>query len=927
MGKSHAASNAALRGRKLVVLVVTTAVLVGPFATGGHALDRKVPPCSIPGQIEPHIPPELLKELAEDFSPEAAEALPHWYTVKDPTFPVGPQIVTDYAVEPLVTERMYVTNGTVVMRSSDSGCHWSQAYALPAGGQGMTAANSRILEIEVAAPGNVYLPVQQNTPSSQPHVVVSRDGGVSWASADGPLLASITGRLLDFDASLGNGAAAVMLVDVQAAEPGAVSIQSGQIVLATDSAGAAWEPRHFNEAGIGVSTPVGGVTVVGGEPHQYIAMNPVRPNEVWLYGPGGLYLSAGPTGPTAANVGPTSLLDISLDGDTVIAYGPDPAEANISFDGGQTFDDFNSLLPVDSVDMAYGAPALSAVGAQGGVFFQQIGPGQKRPVLRDVSPVDGRAVRDITIGMTGGGELPTIFARSPGAIEVLYQPELPEAVLEVTKLKDLVPREYVPSANYLEPHSKEIWMRPGDTRTVDYLLNVPPESTPLDVYFMIDISSSMDNAINGVRSAMQDIVDRLYNLDINVHFGVGSFRAYDDPPAYERNRDIGPVDGELTDALNGLRSAGGGTETQMAALLQSVTGAGDYNIPEGLNMHFRTRSLRVAIEVTDEPISQGGQHPSYDTVIAGLLEHDVKMVGLAVQDPGLLGDHNYENPGGGPASGLQRVATGSGAVAPADGVDCDGDQSPEIQPGGPIVCMIAPSRSSEAGLMADAIVSVLRAIQDIQDLEVRVSPSGVTTTDSPLVESIAPQGFLGVDMKQPVVQTFSVTVRCPRVTTKNRYPLDVSVGGDRGALARASLQVTCVPRPVEPEPILPLPLFVPVAVVPPPPPRPPDPIPEPNPNPNPNPQQNPQAQAGFAAQEQRQPQLAVAHQVPPVEDAAAEGVRIDDFRMTAHDEQSRIPPVGFIFTAGGITALYAYAALVRGNPRLAHARNRRARRR
>lgn len=229
--------------------------------------------------------------------------------------------------------------------------------------------------------------------------------------------------------------------------------------------------------------------------------------------------------------------------------------------------------------------------------------------------------------------------------------------------------------------------------------------------------------------------------------------------------------------------------------------------------------------------------------------------------------------------------------------------------------------------MADAIVSVLRAIQDIQDLGVRVAPTGLPTAESPIVESISPPSFFGVDMKLPVVQSFAVTVRCPRVSTKNSYPLDVVVDGERGALAQASLEVTCVPRPVEPEPVLPLSLFVPVAVVPPPPPRPPDPIPEPNPNPNPNPQQNPQAQAGFAAQEQRQPQLAVAHQVPPVENAAAEGVRIDDFQMTAHDQQSRIPPVGFIFTAGGITALYAYAALVRGNPRLAHARNRRARRR
>ena len=921
MGNSHAASNAALRGRKIVVLLLALAVLVGPFATGGQAIDNKVPPCSVPGQITPHIPPEILRQLP----PEVVERLPHWYSIKVPAFPTGSQAITDYAVEPLVTERLYVTNGSVVMRSSDSGCHWSQAYALPAGGQGMNASNSRIQEIEVGAPGYVYLPIQQNSPP-QPHVVVSRDAGASWASADGPILGSIVGRLRDLDASLGNGASAAMLVDVQAAEPGAVSIEGGQLLLATETAGEVWEPRQFNDTGVSVTGPVT-ASVGGADPHQYLSMNPVRPNEVWLYGDAGVYLATGNT-ITPVNVGPTTVLDISLDGITVIAYNQSASSGDISFDGGQSFDSIESGFPVDSVDVAYGGPALSAVGGLGKVFYQVNFPDQK-PQLFDVSPIDGRAVYDVLVGMTGGGEAPTIFGRTAATIEVNYQPTVKEEPIDVQKVTGgLVAPPGNSGDDYLEPDTKEIRMRPGEVRTVPYTLNVPADTTPLDVYFMIDISSSMDGTINGVRSAMQEIVDRLAgDANIDVHFGVGSFRAYDDPPAYARDRDIGPPDADLASKLNGLRSSGGGLETQMAALLQSVTGTGDYNIPEGLNMHFRPGSLRVAIEVTDEEISQGGRHPSFDKVSEALVEHGVRMVGLAIQEPPLLGDHDYDNPGFGPALGLQAVARGSKAIAPADGVDCDGDDDIEIPAGEPIVCLIAPSRSSEAGLMADAIVSVLSAIRDVQNLAVDVSPRFSVGTDSEIVESVSPEAFLGVDMKQPTYQEFSVTVRCPNVRMKTTHPLTVAVNRRGGVLADASLNVSCVPRrDPEPDPVLFVAPFVPVAAVPPPPPRPPDPVPEPNPNPNPNPQQNPQAQAGFAAQDQRQPQLAVAHQAPPAEEAAAEGVRIDEFNMTAHDE-SRIPPVGFIFAAGAVTSIYAYAALARGKPRLAHARNRRARRR
>ena len=881
-------------GARVTVGLVTSAIVVAPFIAAQPASAAGIPRCNHPGQITPHPI--------------------NWYSIKAPRFPAGPQLITHYAVEPLVAERLYVTNGAVVMRSTDSGCNWSVSYTLPAGGAGLNSTNGEILEIEVSAPGTVYLPIQQNGSGARPHVLLSRDAGATWVDASGPAVSVVTGSLLDFDASLGNPEAAAMLVEPELDEAG-VGVDGDPTLLVTSTAGQTWEPRHANGGEIVITSPVitGTTNINGLGDIDSITMNPIAPNEIWLYGGDGVYHSDG-ANLTPVDLGPVRVLDIALDGNAIVAYPDGGASGLISFNGGQSFESFSTGLAVSSVDAITGLPSRSVVGAGGRVFQQMIVPGQK-PSIGDFSPADGRYISDVTFALSGSIANPSVYATTGTTIEVAYRP-VPEPI-DTEKVLAVVPPAIEIDTNYLQPASHRIVMRPGQTRTIDYDLGLPAAVTPLDVYFMIDISGSMGGAINGVRSGMREIVDRLAEKQINVHFGVGAFRAYGDPPPYDRVRDIGPVGGELADALNSLSARGGGDETQMAALMQSVTGDGDGQIPPDLNMNFRPGSLRVAIEVTDEPISQGPPHPPLPDVIQALVAHDVKMVGLAIQEPPLLGEFNYDNPGE-PANTLQQVASGSHAKAPAAGVDCDGDGDVEIQAEEAIVCLVAPSSADDAVLMADAIVEILDAIQDIQDLTVDVAPATDVTADSPVVSGVEPTLFPQVDLKEANAREFSVTVRCPSVPRRTTYPLRVAVSRATGPLEDAALTVTCVPRPGE-EFVPMVSPFVPVALVPPPPPRPPDPIPEPNPNPNP--QQNPQAQAGFAAQEQQQPQVAVAHQVDPGAQAARQGAT-DEYLMSAREE-SKIPPVGFVFAAGAITSLYAYAAVSRGKVRTAHARGKR----
>jgi hypothetical protein len=591
----------------------------------------------------------------------------------------------------------------------------------------------------------------------------------------------------------------------------------------------------------------------------------------------------------------------------------------MSIDGGTSFEPLLTPVPVDSIDVLVASTPLQiATGALGRVLAQYVIPGQSVPGIVDLSPLDGRPVTDIQVGFPESTERPSIYGRTATTIEVKYEPKGHPPHFDSIVTPPLA------GGKTLVPASMSIKMRPGDSRTIPYDLNLAGAATPLDVYFMIDISGSMQGTIDGISAAMQEIVDNLAGAGADVNFGVGSFRSYDTPPPYARNRDIGIPDGELARALNSLRASGGGDETQMAALLQSVTGEGDAGIPAGLNMHFRPGSLRVAIEVTDEPISQGGPHPTYDQVIRALRSKQVKQVGLAIQSPPLLGEEDYSNPGG-PAQGLITVAKGSGALAPAAGVDCDGDGDPELNAGDPLVCLVDPNKVEDAKLMAEAIVNVLNAIQDVQSLLPTATSAVAPGAISPVIESIEPPVLPAIDLKKGARMGFDLTARCPDVPRKTRFPVTVAVERNGAPLADAALEVVCVPIIRKPEPTT-VPLFaafVPVAAVPPPPPRPPDPVPEPNPNPQPNPQQNPQA--GFVAQEQQQPQLALAGQEGPAEDVATEGAA-DEFFMSRYQE-SRIPPLGFIFTAASVTSLAGYVLITQRRTRTAHVGSRTTRRR
>ena len=442
-----------------------------------------------------------------------------------------------------------------------------------------------------------------------------------------------------------------------------------------------------------------------------------------------------------------------------------------------------------------------------------------------------------------------------------------------------------PGDTKLAPPRTIVKLGPGQTTEVPYTLNLPPNPTPLDVYFLLDTTGSMGQAICGVRNGMQQIAADLTSTGIDVGLGVGEYKDYGSAGggdyAYKRHREIGPADQDFSNKLAGLRAGGGGDqpEAALAGLYQAVTGEGQDVEPPGaspadiapdMGAEFRPHSLPVIINVTDAPfhVGPGYPGPTFEDTSLELQKRGVLQIGIAVSESA--------------RPDLERMASETGALAPPGGVDCDDDGNTDLQAGQPLVCSM--DGLAALGLdgvsvikpdLARPILEMLAALNDIHDIDLRADSERV-------VAGVEPRLRPDVDLKVGGVLGFEVAFHCPRTAGGFKQEVPITATSEGRPLADASARVVC--RPEEVPPIIPRivpPIFF--AIIP------PNPViagnpgtapnPQPNPQPNPNPQGQAQVQSGLATQEQEQPQLALAysaHQGMPVEELAMSKIRSKD---------------------------------------------------
>ncbi|HEX2294580.1 MAG TPA: hypothetical protein VHN37_04655, partial [Actinomycetota bacterium] len=336
---------------------------------------------------------------------------------------------------------------------------------------------------------------------------------------------------------------------------------------------------------------------------------------------------------------------------------------------------------------------------------------------------------------------------------------------------------------------------------------------------------------------------------------------------------------QLRDALLSLQAEGGGRfDSQLGALWAIATGREiddgppglqPSDVPAGQGAAFRKRGVHLIFVATDEPFATGEEGardftvsdfgrieppdiPSYGEVAGAMHAVDAKVLGLAIGQTPKTGRDSVT--GGGPTAlaSMQEIARLTGAVAPAGGVDCDGDGVVDLAEGMELVCPVRRHNVDHGENLAQAITKLVEAEIGTRDIELEV------VRGEDVVAGVTPRVYPDVVNQRDNLLDFEVTYRCPDRLQGETVRVELAATGPAGTLDAVTTTVSCLEEKVV-EPVLPLDPVIALGLVLPPvlPPAPP-PIAANAPSAQGQAQSQTQAQAqgAMAHQEQEQPQLA-----------------------------------------------------------------------
>ncbi len=846
-----------MRARSIAATALVALVLAGPLTARGSG----APSC------------------------ERVATVGEWTGIVNPL----PSQATAYAVDPRRPEFMYITDGRSIHATKDGGCTWGAILDLanaPTADLPLIGPAASIETLDVpespSASGFVYAVVEEKAPNAgavRMHVLKSENRGAVWTVSDSGLPAT-SGEVVDLAIAPSDPDIIYLFIK---ALPGA----GGDDIYASTDGGSTWTKRSSD------SVPTTGA-----------AIDPTDADDLWSWGQGGLFHSTngGRTREVETSVAVASLGDVFHGPQSparIMAYEPETQTINMSRDGGQTWYRIGgargfaiSMTHANNVDDVVMSVHESVYAFKAPSYWIEISPPELYDTVGDIRFLSADRTTD-----------PAIYGLSDTGI-VKFTGLNTEVELLPFNLSDAANAGGVPK---LSPPRTTLRIPAGRDRTVPYKLALPPKPTPLDVYFLVDTTESMQSSIDGLRAGMQQIIDELDETGVDVQFGVGQYKDYPIPGfgdpvagdvAYERLKAIGPVDDDLTSALESLRATGGGDipESQLTGLYQAATGEGQASfVPPGQDAGFRPGSLRTIINITDAAFHKGPEYPAppFETVASALRNEHILQIGLAVFGP---------NGNKGALTDLSSMADMTGTLAPRGGVDCDDDGDIDIVFGGSLVCEIRDQTSSGVASLAPAIISTLRAVSEEVTIE-------VSTEGGRGIAEVAPQKFNTIDLRSVSELPFDITFSCPLAPVASHHEVAVKVAARGQDIASAMARVRC--GPVAPAPPT-TPIIAPIiaAIVQPPvipPPQPPQQLPGQQPN--------PQAQGAVAHQKQHQPQMAFVHASRLVADLE------EEYAMSAvRDEQSGPSPA---FYAAGAAMALAFAMATRTRQRVVVARVRR----
>lgn len=220
------------------------------------------------------------------------------------------------------------------------------------------------------------------------------------------------------------------------------------------------------------------------------------------------------------------------------------------------------------------------------------------------------------------------------------------------------------------PATVEEYLSPGGSVAIAKSVDTPPLPPLLDLYLMIDLSSSYSDDLDEIQGLDDGLFDLIRAGVADSRFGVGSFIDFPFEPwgslafgdyAYQRDLDFTTDKSTWTDAIDTLTTRNGRSlpESQYTALYQAATGSGldvlpagasDGDIAAGLNPDWRLKATKVIAITTDDafhvptdpscdisvdPLCYSGSNypgPSRDDTVAALKAAGIKV--LALKAPG-----------------------------------------------------------------------------------------------------------------------------------------------------------------------------------------------------------------------------------------------------------------------------------------------------
>ena len=717
-------------------------------------------------------------------------------------------VVTGYAVDSSRPQRVLATNGNTVKTSGSYGCAWEDGLVLDAAPDEavpVSGTTSTVVSVALLPGGAALAAIREGTgAASRPHVAVSRSGERgSWRFADAGLPVQGAPRLLE---AAGDGRTAYLVMSAIAdggtsggTLPGLPSAppagDAAGSLYATTNGGGSWELR--TPAG---ELPADGVTGLSVDPTDPSLLYLVSGERLLVSRDGGRTLrDAGLSGVRAVEAMEPREVAVAQD------VGPETGLIQHSRDGGASFSPRASARGLDSLGYRRGDGMLVGEGNGRLLRIDARRDAPPEPVRIPLQPTRGTALGD-------RGSSPSYTVLAEHAILRWVDLTAGRTPPPPPVVGDLAAPP--PPPGRVEPAVQAVTMPVGETRLLDYRLVLSPSPTPVDVMFLVDTSPSMTPYIEELRENLRRIATTLAGAGVDVKIGLATAGpgpadgeppypevkpgdpSYRKPALYRLLRPIGPVDRQLQEALEGVRTdsgnqSGGNQEVlegQLASLRQLVVGDGveeelstpgapRYAVQPGQKAGFRPQLgiRRLVIHATDEPFNN-----PYGTPRRADGTPDLEGVGR------LLRDNRVQQAGISPIEGgrslpdLRTMALLTGARVPSTGLDCT--NGVVLEPGDPLVCQTSAGFSR-------VITGLVRELVDLQDA------AFAAVDRTPVLGSVDASALRAVDVTQANALPVRVRVSCLDAaagTYEQRFRATL-----RGfEVASASATVTCTPAPV-----------------------------------------------------------------------------------------------------------------------------------